>query len=297
MRRQGLNLQGRHLRVAVLGVGTMGSAMASRLAGQGFEVLLWNRTRDKAEALARSIGAQVYPSPWSAVERADAAVSFVADDDALLGIVADLRRADGLVFVNSSTVTPKASTAISTHLGNLGICYVEAPVVGGASEIKQGRALFLVAGDRSCIRASARILTTAGDILEVGEKVGAAMALKLAYNAVLISTIGVLSEAMALAEAYGVNPDSLKDVMRRTAFAEVANRYLPRILDPSSPVHFRLSLAAKDLEYAGRAAFDSGVPLSIVSAASRLFKHADAQGLGFQDYTRVVDFIRPKRAS
>ncbi|MGC9209993.1 MAG: NAD(P)-dependent oxidoreductase [Acidilobus sp.] len=285
------------MRVAVLGVGTMGSAMASRLADQGFEVFLWNRTAQKAESLAKIIGAKVFSSPWQAAERADAAIAFLADDDALLGTVADFRRADGLVFVNSSTVTPRASVATSTHLGNLGICYVEAPVIGGANDIRQGKALFLVAGERSCVKASSRLLSAAGEMLEVGENVGAAMALKLAYNAVLISTIGVLSEAIALTEAYGVNPSTLVDVMKRTAFAEVANKYVPRIMDPGSPVHFRLALAAKDLEYAGRAAFDAGVSLSIVSAASRLFKHAEAQGLGSKDYTRVLDFVRPRRAS
>ncbi len=285
------------MRVAVLGVGTMGSAMASRLAGQGFEVLIWNRTREKAEALARSIGAQVSPSPWSAAERADAVLAFLSDDNALLGVVADMRRADGLVFVNSSTVTPNASRAAAEHLSGLGVCYVEAPVVGGAGDIKQGRALFLVSGEKSCVRTASHVLLTAGDVLEVGETIGSAMALKLAYNAVLISTIGVLSEAVALSELYGVSPSLLQEVMRRTAFSEVANKYLPRILDPSAPVHFKLSLAAKDLEYAKRAAFDAGAALPIVSAASSLFKQADFHGLGGSDYTRVSDFLRPRRAS
>ncbi len=283
------------MRVAVLGVGTMGSAMASRLAGQGFEVYLWNRTREKAESLARSIGAQVHPSPWSAAERADAAIAFVSDDNALLGVVADMRRADGLLFIDSSTVTPVASRAASQHLSALGICYAEAPVIGGAGDIRQGKAIFLASGDRSCLRTASRVLSAAGEMLEVGEEIGSAMALKLAYNAILISTVGVLGEALALAELYGVSPTLLHQVLGRTAFSEVANKYLPRILDPSAPVHFKLSLAAKDLEYAKRAAFDAGGSLPIVSAASSLFKQADFHGLGGLDYTKVSEFLRPRR--
>ena len=285
------------MRVAVLGTGTMGSAMATRLADQGFEVYLWNRTRERAEALARSIGAQVFPSPWSAAERADAAVAFVSDDNALLSVVADMRRADGLVFINSSTVTPSASRAAWRHLSDLGICYVEAPVIGGAGDIRQGKALFLASGDRGCLRSASRVLSAAGETLEVSEDVGAAMALKLAYNAILISTVGVLGEAIALSELYGVSPALLGEVLKRTAFSEVANKYLPRILDPNTPVHFKLSLAAKDLEYAKRAAFDAGGSLPIVSAASSLFKQADFHGLGGLDYTKVSEFVRPRRAS
>ncbi|ESQ25187.1 MAG: 3-hydroxyisobutyrate dehydrogenase [uncultured Acidilobus sp. OSP8] len=285
------------MRVAVLGVGIMGSAMAERLASQGFEVALWNRTREKAESLAKSIGATVYPSPWSASERSDFAIAFLADDNALLAVAADMRRADGLVYINSSTVTPRVSQLVASHLEGLGICYVEAPVVGGANDVRQGRALFLAAGDKSCVRSSGRVLSAAGEVMEVGETIGSAMALKLAYNAVLISTVGVLGEAVTLAELYGVSPSTLQEVMKRTAFSEVANKYLPRMLDPSSPVHFRLSLAAKDLEYASRAAFDASVPLHIVSTASRLFKQAEVHGLGARDYTKVLDFMRPRRAS
>ncbi len=285
------------MRVAVLGTGLMGSAMAERLSATGHEVLLWNRTREKAERLANAIGAKLFQSPWKASEGADITVAFVADDKALLSIASEFRRADGLVFINSSTTTPMTSEYVANYMYNLGICYLEAPVIGGANDIRQGKALFLVSGDEGCARRASGLLSSAGEAYYVSNKPGTALALKLAYNALLITTVGVLSEALALSEAYGVSWNQLLDVLNRTAFAAVGQRYLPRVVDPSSPTHFRLALAAKDLEYASRAAFETNVSLNIVGAAARLFKHADAAGLGDLDYTRVIDFVRPRRAS
>ena len=283
--------------MAVLGTGIMGSSMARRLASKGFRVHLWNRTHERAERLAKEIGAAVHRTPWEAVESADVGVAFLADDNAVLSTVSTFRRADGLVFVNSSTITPRTSEMVANYLHNLGVCYVEAPVVGGSGDILEGRALFMVAGDDSCLRVSEPVLRTAGDYIVVSDRVGTAMALKLAYNLLLITTVASLSEAVALSESYGVDSSRLLEVLRRTAFASVGEKYLPRILNPSSPVHFRLSLAAKDLEYASRAAFDAGLAVHVADAAARLYKHADAHGLGDLDYTRVIDFLRPRRAS
>ncbi|ADL19765.1 Putative dehydrogenase [Acidilobus saccharovorans 345-15] len=284
------------MKVAVLGAGLMGSAMAMRLSSQGFQVHVWDRTREKAEALAKQAGGQAFGSPWRAVEAADAAIAFLSDDSAMISVATDMRRADGLLFINSSTITPNTSRALAEHFAGLGICYVEAPVVGGANDLERGSALFLVAGDQGCVRLSRGVLSAAGELIEVGGGPGSAMALKLAYNSVLITTMSSLAEAISLAEAYGVGPEKLKEVMKRTAFAGVAEKYIDRMLS-GSQLHFRLSLAAKDLEYASRASFDVGLPAAVTSAAARLYKSAEAHGMGDLDYTKIIEFVRPKRPS
>ncbi|MFP3231976.1 MAG: NAD(P)-dependent oxidoreductase [Acidilobus sp.] len=283
------------MKVAVLGTGIMGSAMVRRLSSQGFEVGVWDRTAERAEAIAKEVGCQAFRSPWRAAEDADAAVAFLSDDNAAISVAAEMKRADGLLFINSSTITPSTSRALGEHFAGLGICYVEAPVIGGANDIVSGKALFLASGDGSCIRLSRKVLEAAGEVVEVGG-LGQAMALKLAYNAVLITTMSSLAEALSLAEAYGVDTEKLKAVMGKTAFAGVAEKYIDRMLK-GSEVHFRLSLAAKDLEYASRASFDAGLPATVTSAAASLYKQAELHGLGELDYTKIVDYVRPRKPS
>lgn len=281
------------MKVAVLGAGIMGSAAARRLASQGFSVSVWDRTRDKGEALARQVGGSYLPSAWRAVEDADAAIAFLADDLALISTAVEMRRADGLMFINSSTITPSTSSALRDHLGGLGMCYVEAPVIGGANDILQGKALFLVSGDRECIRVSRKVLEAMGEVEEVQ---GSAMALKLAYNSLLISTVAALAESLSLAEAYGVPAETFKKVLGKTAFAQVGGKYIDRML-AGSEVHFRLSLAAKDAEYASRASFDVGLSMQLAAAVAKLYKQADAHGMGDLDYTKIIEFIRPRALS
>ncbi|MEB3859844.1 MAG: NAD(P)-binding domain-containing protein, partial [Desulfurococcales archaeon] len=84
-------------RIAIIGTGLMGSGVAKRLSSQGFDLTLWNRTREKAEHLASAIGARIAGSPHEAVEGAEVAIAFLADDEALIQVASSLKRADGLV--------------------------------------------------------------------------------------------------------------------------------------------------------------------------------------------------------
>ncbi|MEB2836987.1 MAG: NAD(P)-dependent oxidoreductase [Desulfurococcales archaeon] len=279
-------------RVAVLGAGLMGSAAVERLASQGFEVVVWNRTRSKAEEAAGRAGARVAGSVEEAVSNAEAAIAFLADDEALMSVAARIGRADGLVFIDSSTVTPEAASRVAEYLEGRGACYVEAPVLGGPNAVREGRLVVIEAGRGHCKRlARPYIEALAERVVDAGEDPRVAQALKLAFNQLLISSLAVLSEAMAMAQAHGAPLEALEEVYRGTVFEALASKYLKRLASPEWPTSFRIELAAKDLDYARRAAWSRGLAAPVTSAAAEAFKLAAHSGLAGRDYSRIYWFI------
>ncbi|GBF09493.1 putative dehydrogenase, partial [Aeropyrum pernix] len=129
----------------------MGSGAARRLASRGYRVVVWSRSWEKAERLAREAGLEAARSLVDALAESEAAIAFVADDDALLNVVSQVRRSDGLIFVNSATTTPRASVSAARYLEGLGVQYVEAPVIGGPGALERGEAIVLAAGPRSAL--------------------------------------------------------------------------------------------------------------------------------------------------
>ncbi|MEB3861157.1 MAG: NAD(P)-dependent oxidoreductase [Desulfurococcales archaeon] len=278
-------------RVAIIGTGQMGSAAARRLAGLGYSIILWNRTRSKAERLASSIGARVASTLEEAVGYAEYGLVFLLDDDSLAWLAATLPRSDGLVLVNHSTNTPRMSVAAARRLEGLGVCYVEAPVIGGPSALEEGRAKVLVAGEDRCIRRAASLLRDlAGSTVKTGP-LGSAMAAKLAYNMVIMTSLAVLGEAVLLAESHGVGLGLLGEVLEGTPLEELS-KYLARVAGVEDPGGARMHIAAKDLEHAGRALYDSGIPGPVSAAAGNLYRMGLAGGCGGYYYGATSRILR-----
>ena len=284
-------------RVAVLGVGRMGSAIARRLASSGYSIVLWNRTREKAEALAGELGAAVARDPFHAVQEAGYALLSLADDDAVYGVLSTMHRMDGAVIIDTSTITPQTARRARAFVEGLGGCYVEAPIVGGPRAVTEGKAIGIVAGRPYCVEAAQGILETLfSATIGVGEDPGAAAALKLSYNLLLISTVEALAESLALAESYGVDPARLRELLSHTVFQAVGEKYLDRMMrEPDGSASFTLALAEKDLEYASRALYHAGVPGPGVEGARIAYSYARAMGLGGEDYTKVYHAMKKSR--
>ena len=279
-------------RIAIIGTGLMGSGVAKRLSSQGFDLTLWNRTREKAEHLASAIGARIAGSPHEAVEGAEVAIAFLADDEALIQVASSLKRADGLVFINASTTTPRANAYTSSYMEGLGACFLEGPVVGGPEAASRGDLISIVAGRDSCFKRAIHVINSySKKVIYLGDEIGKASALKLAFNSVLITTQALLAEAMRLVDAYGVSHEDFKTLLGETVFREVSGKYYDRMLSDEWPVGFRLSMAAKDLEYARRAAFDAGFSPATISVAGSIYSLA-AQVMGQEDYSRIYQFLK-----
>ncbi len=284
-------------RVAVLGTGFMGSAAARRLASLGFEVYLWNRTFERAVKLANELGGRAFRTAAETVSHVEAALLFLSDDDAVLSVIASLGRVDGLVIVNLSTVTPRASVAAARHLESFGGCYVEAPLIGGPRVVERGEAIAIVAGPEKCVEPGEKyVKAIASRIFRVGVNYGSAAALKLAFNNMLLASLVSLVESIMLLKAYGVDPNVFRDVLKSTFLAGIADRFYERVTQDRVDTTFRAKLAAKDSRYISQAAKEAGSLPLLSQKIEEIYNLMDYSGWGDEDYTSLLRFLRRLKA-
>jgi 3-hydroxyisobutyrate dehydrogenase-like beta-hydroxyacid dehydrogenase len=270
--------------VAVVGLGAMGSRTAGRLLDAGYDVIVWNRTGEKAKPLVER-GASMAESPADAAARAEALITMVTDPPALESVAADIAAgaSDELTVIQMSTVGP----ASVSRLASIFPALLDAPVLGSIGEAESGALQIFVGGPESLVERWTPLLSVLGKPMRVGE-LGAGQAAKLVANATLVGVIGLLGEALALGEGLGLPRDVVFDVLATTALADQAERRRPAVEAGDYPPRFALSLARKDAELILDAAAEAGVDLRLVTAARSWFTEAEAAGLGGLDYAAVL---------
>jgi len=261
--------------VTVVGMGNMGSAFARRAHAQGFSVYWWNRTREK-----------VKDAPGVELKRLEEArglvVVFVADDQALYSVVDKL---GGEYVALAGTYSVDAVRRAVAALESRGKRAFAMPVVGSPRNVENGDAIYLVGASEEVYTQLRPHLEKFGTLFYVGDSVKAA-ALKLAYNALLISTVAALGESLSLALKYGISADAFRALLSHTVFKEVAARYVDRMLGKTAPT-FTVRNAAKDMRYASAAAGEAGVGNVAISGVKALYEVLTALGLGDEDYVKA----------
>src|SRR5258706_13365706 len=173
------------MRVAIIGTGKMGGAMARRLKSQGHELTLWNRTRERAEALGAG---KVAATPAEAAQDGEVVISMLTDANAVraayLGDSGAAKAAQGQVFVEMSTAGPDLSKELAPLIEATGAQFVEAPVLGSIAAVEAGTLIILAAGDEAALERARPVLEDLGEVRRVGE-VGRAASLKLAANSIM----------------------------------------------------------------------------------------------------------------
>src|SRR5579864_6120162 len=153
------------MRVAILGTGKMGAAMARRLSATGHQVMVWNRTRSRAEAIG--VGA-VASSPAEAVRKAEVVISILTDAGAVrevyLGEDGASQVAKDQVFVEMSTAGPDVAEEIARVIEEKGAKFIECPVLGSIPAIETGKAVLFAAGDDAAIERARPVLEALGEI-------------------------------------------------------------------------------------------------------------------------------------
>ena len=202
-------------KIAFLGLGQMGAPMASRLLEAGHELTVWNRTRDRAEALAAR-GAGVARSPAEAGTGAAFAITMLATPEALQDVVlGENGLAKGLgagqVYIDMSTVGPDTIHSIAARLPR-GVAIIDAPVRGSVPQATEGHLeIFVGAGDEDFERVRP-ILESLGAVMHVGGP-GAGAAMKLVANLALGVSISAVGEALVLGEALGLGRAPLLNML------------------------------------------------------------------------------------
>jgi 3-hydroxyisobutyrate dehydrogenase-like beta-hydroxyacid dehydrogenase len=233
-------------KVAILGTGKMGSAIADRLSSIGFEVILWNRTRSRAEALG--VGT-VADTPAAAARHADLVISSLTGPEAVLaaylGPDAALTAGGGKPFIEMSTAGPKLVSDLAASVAAVGGSLVDAPILGAPPLVRAGEAAILVGGADGDVAAAVPVLRRLGTVRHVGP-LGSAARLKLVANSMLADVIVAAAELQVAGERAGLDPDDVFWVLQRTAPSLVARR-AGLVDDRHTPTLFALRDLRKDL--------------------------------------------------
>jgi 3-hydroxyisobutyrate dehydrogenase-like beta-hydroxyacid dehydrogenase len=279
------------MRVAVLGMGAMGSRMAAALLRAGHSVTVWNRTEARAQPLLAQ-GAKMGRSPRTAAAESEFVVSMVRDDEASrhvwlspeVGALAAMSR--DAIGIESSTLSTAWVQELSAAFAAGGVPLLDAPVVGSRAQADAGSLIYLVGGDAEVMTRAKPILTAIGSTVHYTGPSGSGAALKLIVNALLGIQVAALAELLAAVERIGLDPHRAGEVLMQmpscSASAKgITQAMLARNFAPAFPVE----LIAKDFGYMLRNTADM-TPIS--AAAQSVFERAIAAGFATDNMTGVA---------
>jgi 3-hydroxyisobutyrate dehydrogenase-like beta-hydroxyacid dehydrogenase len=281
-----------------VGLGAMGSRLATRLMAAGHTVVGYNRTAEKARALVAA-GLRLERTPRAVTEATDTVFSMITDDAALRavalgpeGVVAGLR--SGAVWVEMSTVGPAVVRELGDAVAARGAAILDVPVSGSTITVEQGTASFQVGGDPKALDRVRPYLAAmgSGGVTHVGP-LGLAKTMKVATNLGLAVQILAFSEAVLLAEKSGIAREVAVDALLKSVVASPMIKYRGPFVVGRMPrdAWFPVPMIQKDLQLAldhGRAI---GVPLPTTALTQEFLTMARGLGLGDRDFATVFDVL------
>lgn len=284
-------------KIAFLGLGSMGAPMAMRLLGAGHELRVWNRSPGKSAALQEH-GARVASSPADAAHDANAVFTMLADPAALDSVLFDGAGAAGAlragsVWIDSSTTGPDAFLELARRLP-AGVTAIDAPVLGSVPQATEGTLQLFVGATPGEFAHWSKIFSALGRPVHAGPQ-GAGAALKLVANSTLGALMTALGEALALADAFGLDTKTVLDVLENSPIGVTTRAKRALVESGEYPARFRLALAAKDMRLVTGAATARGVDLQVARAAHGRLESAAAQ-FGELDYSAVIAHLRHRPA-
>ena len=282
------------MRVAILGTGKMGGAMARRLNSAGHELILWNRTRERAEGLG--IG-KVAATPAEAAEGAEIVISMLTDADAVRaayfgdgGAVESARRQ---VFVEMSTAGPDVGQVVAPAIEGAGAQFVEAPVMGSVGAVEAGTLVVLAAGPGSAIDRALPVLESLGQVRRVGDR-GSAARLKLVANSMTAGVSALAAELQSAGTAAGLKPEDVFFVITRIA-PGLSARKAGFVEHRYEPVTFALRDALKDVRLATELYGRSGSATPLTNTVKDLYERA-GKSAGQLDISAIATVYERKPA-
>ena len=284
------------IKVSLVGLGSMGTAMAHRLLEQGFALDFWNRSaKDNSELLAKGA---VQVDLADALKN-DFVISFLSNDAAALEVFSEqnLSAANaGTIHINMSTVSLEASGSLAKLHVKQGIGYIAAPVLGRPIAITSGKLLIVAAGDSKDIDAAGVIFEkVSAQYWNVGADHAKANLVKLGVNYNLIHALQAIGESVALVESGGVDANTFMEILTHTAFAGSAYAgYGPMIVNRRySPPGFSMTLGLKDLKLIEDAASAGGLTLPVAAVLRKLFETAQVDPeLKDLDWSAIAELTR-----
>lgn len=282
------------MRIAVIGTGIMGAGMARSLAREGHEVVVWNRTASKAEAVAEGTDEiEAVADVAAAVRGSGVVISVLFDTDAVLSVTNDLVGAldPDAVWLQTSTVGPDGVRRIAEAVpGAAAQQLVDAPVLGTRKPAEDGTLVVLAAGDPAAIECARPALEAIGSrTVRAGAEVGRASALKLACNSWVALVNAGTAQALALASGQGVEPELFLEAIKGgavdTPYAHLKGSAM--LTGNFSQVSFEVDGVRKDLTLMLEAASEADVSDGLLAALLGCYDRASEKGHGSDDMSAV----------
>jgi 3-hydroxyisobutyrate dehydrogenase-like beta-hydroxyacid dehydrogenase len=293
----------RRERVAFLGLGIMGKPMAAHICRHGYELTVWNRTREKADAFSREHrGVEVADTPAAAAADADIVITMVPDGPEVEAVLLGADGAsDGLhpggLAIDMSTIAPTHSRKIAEALSKRDIHFIDAPVTGSRPKAEDGTLTIMVGGEKRDFQRAEHLLQTMGALVVHAGPVGHGEMVKLINNTVAAINAAALAEAFTLAKAAGVNTTVAVDVMEAGSGAStmLALKAGPMVDRKYEPVLFKLEHMLKDVRHCLNEAGALGLDLPLARLAESMYAKAAEAGFGESDFAAVIEAVSPGR--
>jgi 3-hydroxyisobutyrate dehydrogenase-like beta-hydroxyacid dehydrogenase len=284
------------MKVGFIGLGIMGSRMAANLQKAGYQLVVFNRSAEKASSLVKE-GARWADTPAAVAEQVEVLFTMLAHPEAVREMALgddgflDHLRPDSL-WVDCSTVNPSFSRQMAEEARSRGLRFLDAPVTGTKGPAARGELVFWVGGPEADVQACRPLFDIMGRRVVHGGGYGMGTSLKMVVNLLLAEAMVAFSEGMALGRSLGISQATLFEVLLGgpVVAPAVANKR-GNIERGEYEADFPLRWMHKDLHLAAITAYEQGVALPVAAIAKEVYQQAIGSGLGDQDFSAVYEFL------
>ena len=290
------------MNVGIIGLGMLGNAVALHLLDSGFEVTVYNRTKEKTSQVENK-GGNVATSPKEVAEKSELVIIVVKDANAVKQIAFEENgiiqgKHEKLIVADMSTIDPVESKNISIKFLENNIQKLDIPVMGGPNVAITGELVMMVSGDKESFNYCKKVWDTiANRVFFLGES-GVAHSVKLAMNLQITMLALALSEGITLVKKSGVDPKIFLEILNSTYFKTgMSEKKAYKMIEGKYDATFTLANLKKDISTMTNTAKALGIELPMITKAEEIYENAISEGLGEIDYTGIIEYIKKNNES
>ena len=284
-------------KIGIVGTGMLGEAVGLHLLDVGYEVTIFNRTKEKMKKLKEK-RASIAESPKQVAENSDLVITIVKDADAVKEVIFGnsgiiFGKHDGICIADMSTVNPNSTREISKQVIEDGIDYLEIPVMGGPNVAIDGKLVMMASGKKEVFEKFKTVFDSIAEQSFYLGGTGTAHSIKLAMNLQIAMLALSLSEGITLTKKAGFDPEIFLKILNSTYFKTgmsegKAHQMISESIEPT----FTLANLKKDLDTINDAADSFNAELPMAKIARKIYADATEAGFGDIDYTGIISYIK-----
>jgi len=280
--------------VGFIGLGIMGSRQAANLAKAGYELTVFNRTREKAEAWASEHGGTVAGSPREVAERSDVVITMVVDGPQVEAMIDDALGGarDKTLFVDMSTIAPATARSLAERLAAEGHAFVDAPVTGSSPKAEAGTLTIMVGGAQEDVERARPLFEVMGEKIVHAGEAGQGQAVKVLSQGVTAVNCATLAQAITVGRQTGLDLGALLEVMTGGSSDSTMRELKGQgMVDHEIPTLFKLEHMLKDVQLCLEESRAAGAAFPFAALAGELYSAGVGRGLGQQDFGAVLEVV------